>query len=141
MVVVFVHSDHDCRAVIINFTQQLHSSGWIITDTLISFPSFGDSVLGTCRLIVAVHSNTEENCCVFEIRTPPQLPTRPIAWYIWALFNKPELAVSYSKDDKSFNNHAVNDNGLQPLQASIPSNAQHAAGIDCVQVKYFFSLP
>ncbi len=139
MVVAFVHPNHDCRAVTVNFPQQLRSSGWIITDTPISpFPSFGDLVSGTCCLIVVVHSNTEENCCVFEIHTPPQLPTQPIAWCIWAPFNKPEFAVSCSKDDKSFNNHAVNDNGLQPLQASIPSNAQHAAGVNGVQVKYFF---
>ncbi len=138
MVMAFFHPDHNCCAVTINFTQQLCSSGWIITDTPISFPSFGDLVLGTCCLIVTVHSNMEENCCAFEICTPPHLPTQPIAWYIWARFNKPKLAVLYSKDDKSFNNHAINDNGLQPLQASIPSDAQHMAGVDGVQVKINF---
>jgi hypothetical protein len=115
MVMAFVHPNHNCRAVSVNFTQRLHSSGWVITDTQISFQSFGDSVLGMCRLIIVVHSNTDKNCGPLEIRTPPQLPSWPITWYIWVPFNKPEHAVSYSKDDKSFNNHAVNDNSLQPL--------------------------
>jgi hypothetical protein len=47
MVVAFFHPDHDCHAVSLNFTQQLHSDGWIITDRQISFPSFGDSISGT----------------------------------------------------------------------------------------------
>ncbi len=137
MVVAVVHPDHDCRAVGINFTQRLRSSGWVITDMHISFASYGDSVSGSCRLIIAVQSNTEENCGPLEIRTPPQLPSRPIARYIWAPFNRPEHAVSFSKNDKSFNNHAVNDNGLQPLRASIPSNAQQMACPDGVQVDYY----
>ncbi len=73
MVIAFVHPDHDCRAVTLNFTQQLRSDGWIISDMHISFPSFGDSILGTCRLIVVVHSNAEDNYCMLEIWTPPQL--------------------------------------------------------------------
>jgi hypothetical protein len=44
MVVAFVHPNHDCRAVSINFTQRLCSSGWVITDMQISFQSFGDLV-------------------------------------------------------------------------------------------------
>jgi hypothetical protein len=71
MVIAFVHPDHDCRAVGINFTQRLCSDGWILSNTTISFPSFGDSVSGSCRLIVAIHSNAETNCCAFEIKTPP----------------------------------------------------------------------
>ena len=99
MVVTFVHPDHNCCAVGINFTQCLHSDSWVLSDTTISFPSFGDSVSGSCWLIVAIHSNTETDCCVFEIKTPPQVKPKPIARYIWAPFSKPELAISYSKVD------------------------------------------
>jgi hypothetical protein len=137
MVVAFVHPDHDCRAVGINFTQRLRSDGWVLSDTKISFPSFGDSVSGSCWLIVAIHSNAEPDCRMFEIKTPPQIKPKPIARYIWAPFNKPELAISYSKDDKYFNNHAVNDNGLQPLRASTPSDAQHASSDAGTRVKYY----
>jgi hypothetical protein len=51
--------------------------------------------------------------------------------------NKPVLSISYSKDNKSFNNHAINDNGLQPLQASIPLDAQQALSNAGVRVKYY----
>ncbi len=37
MVVAFVHPDHDCRAVGINFTQHLRSAGWVLSDTTILF--------------------------------------------------------------------------------------------------------
>jgi hypothetical protein len=137
MVVAFVHPDHDCRAVGINFTQHLHSDGWVLSDTTISFPSFGDSVPGSCRLIVAIHSNAKTDCRAFQIKTPPHIKPNPIARYIWAPFNKPELAISYSKDDTYFNIHAVNDNGLQPLRASTPSNAQHASSDAGTRVKYY----
>jgi hypothetical protein len=137
MVIAFVHPDHDCRAVGINFTQRLRSVGWVLSDTTISFPSFGDSVSGSCRLIVAIHSNAEADCCAFEIKTPPQIKPKPITRYIWAPFNKPELAISYSKDNAYFNNHAVNDNGLQPLRASTPSDAQQASCDVGTWVKYY----
>ncbi len=52
-------------------------------------------------------------------------------------FNKPALSISYSNDEKSLNNHAVNDNSLQPLRASIPSDAQQASSNAGVRVKYY----
>jgi len=110
MVVAFVHPNHDCCAVGINFTQRLRSDGWVLSDTTISFPSFGDSVSGSCWLIVAIHFNAETDCRAFEIKTPPHKFTQNI----WAPFNKPELAISYSKDDTYFNMHAVNDNSTPP---------------------------
>ena len=70
-------------------------------------------------------------------QAPPQIIPKPIARYIWAPFNKPELAISYSKDDTHFNMHAVNDNGLQPLRASTPSDAQHASSNAGTRVKYY----
>ncbi len=79
MVVAFVHPDHDCHAVGINFTQRRSSDGWVISDTQIAFTSFGDSVSGSCRLIVAIHSNAETNCRAMEIKTPPQIILQPIA--------------------------------------------------------------
>jgi hypothetical protein len=137
MVIAFVHPNHDWRTMGINFTQCLHSDGWVISNTQISFPSFGYLISGTCCLIIAIHSNAETNCCALDIRTPPQIKPQPIAWYIWVPFNKPELALSYSKDNTSFNNHAVNNNGLQPLRASIPSDAQQALSDAGTRVKYY----
>jgi hypothetical protein len=58
--------------------------------------------------------------------------------HLWAPFNTPELAVSYSKDGQSFNNHAVNDNNLPPLISTIPSDAQCASVNIGVKVLYYF---
>jgi len=137
MVVAFVHPDHDCRAVGINFTQRLRSDGWVLSDTTISFQNFRDSVSGSCRLIVAIHSNVETDCRALEIKTPPQIKPKPIARYIWVPFNKPDLAISYSKDNAYFNIHAINNNGLQPLRASTPSDAQHVSSDVGTRVKYY----
>ena len=83
MVVAFVHPDHDCHAIGINFTQHLRSDGWVLSNTKILFPSFEDSVSGSCWLIVAIHSNAGTDCRAFEIKTPPQIKPKPIARYIW----------------------------------------------------------
>ena len=77
IVVAFVHRDHDCHAVGVNFTQHLRSDGWVLSDTTISFPSFGDSVSDSCWLIVAIHSNAETNCRAFKIKPPRKLSQNP----------------------------------------------------------------
>ncbi len=45
------------------------------------------------------------------------------------------------KDDKSFNNHAVNNSGLPPLRASIPTNAQQASLDPDVRHLYYLHQP
>jgi hypothetical protein len=87
IVVAFVHPDHDNRAVSNSFAKKLTADGWLVNDTQISFPDHGDSVVGQCRLIVAVHSNSEPTCSLLELRPPPQVPSRPLARFLWAPFN------------------------------------------------------
>jgi hypothetical protein len=67
----FVHPDHDGRAVSLGFVVRLRKDGWIISDTNISYAAYGDSVAGTCRLIVGIHSNTERSCAPLDFKTPP----------------------------------------------------------------------
>jgi hypothetical protein len=93
-------------------------------DTLLRFGSFGDTVTGTHQLILAVHSNTKEGCKPLELQVPPSGCNCKLASFPWAPFNKPKLAISYAKSDSSFSNHAVNNNGLPPLQATCPTSAQ-----------------
>jgi hypothetical protein len=42
----------------------------------------------------------------------------------------------YSRDNKSFNNHAFNDSGLPPLVASNPPDSHNAAAGNGVSIKY-----
>jgi hypothetical protein len=141
IVLAFVHPDHDSRAVSNGFLQRFHKDGWICSDTVVSYPIFGNSVSGSCHLIAAVHSNTKLSCKPIEFKTPPPTPSRRIRQFLWAPFNRPELAISYLKDDKSFNNHAVNDSGLPPLHASIPTNAQQASLDPDVRHLYYLHRP
>ena len=110
-----------------SFAKKLTADGWLVNDTQISFPDYGDSVVGLYRVIVTVHSNSEPDCSLLELRPPPQVPSRPLARFLWAHFVRPESAVSYGKDDPSFNVHAVNDNGVPPLQASSPTDSQRVS--------------
>jgi hypothetical protein len=126
IMLAFVHPDHNSRAVSNGFLQRLRKDGWVCSDTVVLYPNFGESVSGSCRLIAAVHSNTEPSCKPIEFKTPPPMPSRWIGRFLWAPFNRPKLAISYSKDDKSLNNHAVNNSGLPQLRVSIPTNAQRA---------------
>jgi len=71
-----------------------------------------------------------------QLRPPPQVPSRPLARFLWAPFNRPEMAVSYGKDDPSFNVHAVNDNGVPPLCASSPTDSQRVSVGPRVKLSY-----
>jgi hypothetical protein len=137
IVIAFVHLDYNCRAVSLTFVKCLHADGWIINDTNISYPTFGDSILKGCQLFVGVCSNTEPTCQAFELKTMPSIPFLPLAHFIWAPFNTPEHTISYSKDDPSFNLHAVNDNSAPPLHASMPIPNQHASIEPGVNISYY----
>lgn len=101
--VAFVHLDHDGRPVGL-FAKALQSQGWVISDTFVYFPDFGDSVAGSSRLIIGVHSETDSTVSPINIPTPPPTTPAPIQRYLWAPFNKMEYAVSLSPSSDRFNN-------------------------------------
>jgi hypothetical protein len=123
-VVAFVRPDHNNPAVSLSFVKKLAADGWVITDTNVLYPDYGNSIVGSCRLIVAVHSNTEPSCAALALQPPPQIPSWPLGRFVWAPFNRPKLAILYYKDDPSFNIHAVSDNRLLLLQASPATEGQ-----------------
>jgi hypothetical protein len=136
IVTAFVHLDHDSRTVSLQFITRLKLDGWLVSNQTITFTNFGDSVADNCRLIVAVHSYTEEKCSPQVSITPPPIPTNQLSSYLWAPFNRPESALLYSQDDKSFNNHAFNDRGLPPLVTSNPPDSHNAAAGDGISIQY-----
>ena len=136
LVLAFVHPNQDSRAVSHQFITRLKSDGRLVSDRHMSFTEFGNSVADSCRLIVAVHSHTEEKCSSLQIITPPPIAPNCLSSYQWAPFNWPESAVSYSRDDRSFNNHAVNDSGVPPLVASDPPTLRDVALYDGIIIKY-----
>ncbi len=125
----------------VGFVVKLWKDGWIISDTNISYAAYGDSVLGTCRLIVGVHSITEHSCTSLEFKTPPTHVFQRLGSYLWAPFNRPKMAVFYLMNDPSFNNHAVNDSGLPPLSATVPMQSQLASVPSGVDILYYLYRP
>ena len=121
--------------------KKLQADGWVISDTNISYAAYGDSVSGTCRLIIGIHSNTERNCATLEFKMPPTHLSRRLGRYLWAPFNHLEMAVSYSMSDPSFYNHAINDSSLPPLSAMAPLPSQLASVPPGVNVLYFLHRP
>ena len=100
--VAFVHPDHDGRSVDL-FVHKIIPDGWEVSITHLSFPDYGDSVAGTCRAIIGVHVSTASDVMPIQLRTPPSTPLRRLADFIWAPFNRPEMSISFGKDDPSFN--------------------------------------
>ncbi len=141
LVVAFVHPNHNSRAVSHQFITWIKSDGWLVFDCQVSFTEFGNSVVDSCRLIIAVHSHTEEKCSSLQIITPPSIPPNRLSSYQWPPFNWPKSTASYSRDDASFNNHAVNDSGLPPLVASDPPNSCDIASGNGSIVKYCLHRP
>jgi hypothetical protein len=137
IVTAFVHPDHNCNTVSMSFTKRLCADGWVVSETNILNPNFGDSIPGGCRLIIGIYSNTEPDCKALVILTPPSIPAWPLARFIWAPFNMPEHAVSYAKDDKSFNLHAVNNKDAPHLRVSTPTPNQEASTAHGIKLGYY----
>jgi hypothetical protein len=136
IIIAFVHPDHDSCAVSLQFINKLKSDGWLISNQMIQYSTFSDSLANGCRLIIGVHLHTEEKCTPMVVIALPPTPTNHLSSYLWAPFNRPEIALSYSCDDKSFNNHALNDCGLAPLIASDPPSSPNAAAGNGISLKY-----
>jgi hypothetical protein len=136
IIITFVHPDHNSHAVSLQFINKLKSDGWIIFDQMIQYSTFGVSLANGCRLIVGVHSHMEEKCTPMVVVAPPLTSTNHLSSYLWALFNRPEITLSYSRDNESFNNHAFNNCRLPPLIASDPPSSPNAAAGNGVSLKY-----
>jgi hypothetical protein len=136
IVVAFIHPAHDNQAISTMFINGLWRDGWLVTNTVVSFPDYSIAVSGLTCLLLCMHTNSKTNCKPIKLCSPPPIPTRPIARYIWAPLNMPEHAVSYGNGDPSFNLHAVNDTGLPPMKACPPSDTQQSLVTLGVRISY-----
>jgi hypothetical protein len=100
------------------------------------YHDYGNSIVGLCQLLIAVHSNTKPGCATLELRPPPWVPPRPLARFIWAPFNRPELSLSYSKDNPSFNIHTINNNRIPLLRPSAVTISQQDSFGHGVKLSY-----
>lgn len=113
MFVAFVHPDHDGRPVSL-FIKSLRRLHWVISDTKLSFPTFGDSVASSSRLLIGVHSDTDSQVEECRIPTPPFRQPAPLASYLWPSFNVSTYAVSHAPLSPRFNEDLHINNTLVP---------------------------
>jgi hypothetical protein len=99
--VAIVHRDHDNRSVGL-FCSTLKRKNWILSDTEIYFPSYGDSVADQARVVIGVHATTAPSVVPVTLPPPPSLNPPPIASYLWHPFNSREYAVSFARDSPKF---------------------------------------
>ncbi len=62
----------------------------------------GDSVSGTCWVIIGFHTSCASTITQLNLKMPPLIPPCPIGLYIWEPLNRPEHSVSLAKDDNDF---------------------------------------
>eukprot|EP00956_Cyclotella_meneghiniana_P034897 scaffold109224_cov64-Cyclotella_meneghiniana.AAC.3 len=121
MFVAFVHPDHDGR-VVSHAIKTLASQDWVISDTSIYYPDFGDSVSDTTRCIIGVHADTDSIVSKCEIVTPPPSNAPPLSTFLWAPFNRRQYAVSLSRSNPAFNALSSSDDNPSTLVASDPKH-------------------
>ncbi len=103
VVVAVVHPDNDGRSVK-TFSSNLKSNGWVVSSTDVSYPDFGDSITGSCRVILGIHSSCATSVEPLLLKHPPAVPPRPLARFLWEPFNRPEHSISLARNDPNFAN-------------------------------------
>jgi hypothetical protein len=91
------------------------SSGWVIASTDVDL---GDTVSGSCRVIIAVHSSRASTVNPLLLKRPPPVPPRPLREFLWEPLNRPKHAISLSCHDADFGKQE------NPLTTSSPASTQ-----------------
>jgi hypothetical protein len=68
-----------------------------------SFVELGNSVVDSCTVIIAIHSSAALAVEPLTLKTPPLVQAKPIASYLWELFNKPDHSFYFGCNDANFN--------------------------------------
>ena len=127
-----IHPDHDGRSVK-TFSSNLKSNGWVLSSTDVFYPDLGDTIAGSCRLIIAIHSSCTSTVNPLLLKRPPSVPSRPLGEFIWEPFNRPEHAISLARDDADFNKQ---DSRLKVSNPKLDQNTDRSAII-----KYYIHRP
>ncbi len=136
VVIAVIISDHDGRCIC-SFRRTLENAGWILSShDGVSFLGMGDSVAGSCDLLLGVHSACMPTVDPIELKMPPPVPPRPIAQYLWEPFNRTEHSVCFGQDDDDFCRQDVRFTASDPPHGTpIPSGVLvkyyiHGQGMD-----------
>jgi hypothetical protein len=128
VVVAIVIPDLDGRCVRA-FYNALKSAGWCLTSTDTSFPTHGDTISGSCRIIIRIYTSCAPTVEPLQLKSPPSSIQRPLGLSLWEPFNRTEHSVSLAMDDDDFMRQDVKFMATLP-----PSTLIHSPG---VILKYF----
>jgi hypothetical protein len=96
-----MHPDHNGRSVK-TFSSNLKSNGWVLSSTDVFYPDLGDTIAGSCCLIIAIHSSCTSTVNPLLLKWLPSVPTHLLGEFIWEPFNWPEHAISLARDNADF---------------------------------------
>jgi hypothetical protein len=102
VVVAIVMPDHNRRSVE-SYIQGLSTAHWKVSLRDILYPEIGDSIVNSCRIIIAIHSSSAPVVEPIVLKTPPAVQPRLIASYLWEPFNWLEHSLCFGCDDSDFN--------------------------------------
>jgi hypothetical protein len=118
VIIAIVMPDHNGRSVK-SFIWGLSTAHWKVSLQDILYPEISDSIVNSCRIIIAIHSSSAPVVEPTVLKTPPAVQPRPIASYLWELFNRTEQSLCFGPDDSNFNK----DEALR-MTASMPKPAK-----------------
>jgi hypothetical protein len=126
IVVTMVHPDHDGRSVSI-FTRGLTTAHWKASSRDVSYVDIGNSIVNSCKIIIAVHLSCASAVEPVDLKTPSSVSPWPIGSCIWKPFNQVEHSLSPGRKDDNF------DASVMVATVPKPIKDQHLRG---VAVKY-----
>ncbi len=101
IIIVVVHPDNNGQSVK-TFATNLKSYGWIVSSLYVSYRDLGDSIAGSCWLILGIHSSCATNTEPLLLKHPPAISSCPLTGFIREPFNWPEDSISLACHDPSF---------------------------------------
>jgi hypothetical protein len=120
IIIAIVHPDNNGLSVK-TFTTKLKSNGWVVSSSDVSYPDLGDSIAGSCRLILGIHLSCAASVePLLLLKHPPAIPSCPLARFIWEPFNQPEHSISLACDNPNF----ANQDGPK-MTITLPKSATH----------------
>jgi hypothetical protein len=123
VVVAIVIPDHDGKCVK-SFYNALKSAGWCLTSTDTSFPTHGDTISGSCRIIIRIYTSCAPTVEPLQLKSPPSSIQRPLGLSLWEPFNRTEHSVLLAMDDDNFMQQDVKFTATLP-----PSTLIHSPGV------------
>jgi hypothetical protein len=96
-----VHPDNDGKSIK-TFATNLKSNGWSVSSSDVSYPDLGNSIAGSCQLILGIHLPCAANVEPLFLKHLPAIPSGPFAGFIWEPCNWPEHSILLACNDPSF---------------------------------------